>query len=193
MNKRYDAYVTDEKKVVVYERGELGEYGELPDRKPVYEVESEDDEGWREWIESHTDWRDDRRLRICRRTGTFDAAYAKDLEAKAQELLDRYRAEGAKLGWGELYIDTSWTVYTYRASAAWKEQPTLYTFDQRLTWKNAPGAYGDTDALWARDNYVRLVGMADAAHELGVDLVFDEGFKVRLVGLRADWKAEYEI
>ena len=193
MNKRYDAYITDERKVLVYERGELDSCGDLPDGKPVYECGSEDGDDWREWLESHTDWRDDKSVRVCRRQGTYNAVYAKDLEKNAQRLFDRYREEGARLGWGELFIDTSWTVYTYRASADWKNEPVRYTFDQRLSWKNAPKAYDTTEALWARDNYVRLVGMADAAHELGLDIVFDEDFKVYVVGLHAIWQAEYEF
>ena len=193
MSKRYDAYITDEGKVLIYERGELEECGLLPDGKPVYEGESDNEDEWQEWVEAHTDWRDDKRLRVCRRRGTYNAVYAKDLEKRAQTLFDRYREEGARLGWGELFIDTGWEAYTFRASADWKNEPVRYTFDQRLTWKNAPKAYDTTEALWARDNYVRLVGMADAAHELGLDIVFDEDFKVYVFGLHAMWQAEYDF
>ena len=190
MKKQYDVYVTDEGKGLVYGRGEIPEYGCLPDRKPVYKSETEDE--WREWLSGHADWRDGKGVRVCRRRGTFDAAFAKDLEAKAQALLDGYRKRGAGLGWGGLRIDKSWTIHTYRASADWKNEPTRYTFDQRLAWENPPESWLDTDALYARDEYVRLVGMADAAHELGLDLVFDENFKVSVVGMNATWEAEYE-
>lgn len=189
MNKRYDAYITDDRKVLVYERGELGKYGELPDGKPVYE--SQEDEEWMAWLEDHTDWRDDKSVRVCRRKATFNAAFLKDLEERAQKLLDGYREEGERLGWGKLSIDTSWTVYTYRASANWKDEPTRYTFQQRLKWTKAPESFGDTDALWARDGYVRLVGMADAVYELGMNLVFDEDFKVYVVGTSKIWGTEY--
>jgi len=189
MEKRYDAYVTDEGRVLVYERGELGEYGYLPDGRPVHESDKDGD--WEEWLEEHTDWRDESRIRVCRRKAALDASFVKDLEAKAQGLLDDYRSRGRELGWGELSIDTGWTVHTYRASADWKNQPVRYTFDQRLAWGNPPESYADTDALYARDAYVRLVGMADAAYELGISLVFDKDFKVYAVGASFTWEAEY--
>lgn len=191
MSKRYDAYITDDRKVLVYERGELGECGELPDGKPVHE--SHEDGDWEEWLEEHTDWRDDRRVRVCRRKATTNAAYLKDLETKAQKLLDEYREEGERLGWGELYIDTSWTSYTYRASANWKEEPTRYTFEQKLSWKNPPKDYADTDALWNRDRYLRLLGMSDAVYEMGMNLVFDKDLKIYVVGASRTWITEYEM
>lgn len=191
MSKQYDAYFTDEGKVLIYERGELNECGYLPDGKPAHE--SDEDGDWEEWVEEHTDWRDDKRVRVCKRRATFNGAFVKDLERKAQGLLDDYRREGKELGWGELKIDTSWTVYTYRASANWKDEPVRYTFQQRLAWDNSPATFGDTDALFARDRYVKLVGMADAAYELGLNIVFDKDFKVYVVGARFAWESEYEF
>lgn len=187
--KRCDCYIDEETNIArIFERGEIAECGLMPsDRKPLREFAANSGE-WEDWLEENTDWRDDSAKRILRRLCIFSASFATDLRKRAQKLLDDYRAEGARLGWGELYIDTSWTAHTYRASAAWKEQPTLYTFDQRLTWTKPPEGYGDTDALWARDSYVRLVGMADAAHELGMELVFDKDFKVSLMGAYAEWR-----
>ena len=191
MKKRYDAYITDEGKVLVYERCSIGEYGELPDGKPVHESDKDGD--WEEWIAEHADWRDEKGVRVFKRKAMLDASFVKDIEKKAQILLDAYRSRGKELGWGELSIDTSWTVYTYRASANWKDEPIRYTFDQRLKWENPPSSFADTDALFARDEYVRLVGMADAAYELGFHIVFDVDFKVYVVGTQFAWQAEYQF
>lgn len=191
MRNRYDVYITDSRKALVYERGEISECGDLPYSPRVYE--SDQDGDWEEWVEEHTDWRDNERVRVCRRKAMLNAGYVKDLEAKAQGLLDDYRAAGSRLGWGRLDIDTSWVCHTYRASADWKNEPTRYTFDQRLAWENPPKDYADTDALFARDLYVRLIGMADAAYELGLSLVFDKDFKVSVCGVRAKWEVENDL
>lgn len=186
---KYDCYIDEGTNVAqIFERGEIAECGLMPtDRKPLREFAA-DSGKWEEWLDENTDWRDDSAKRILRRRCEFSASFATDLCNKAQKLFDDYRAHGAILGWGQLTIDTSWTTYTYRASANWKNEPTRYTFDQRLKWDNPPEDYRETDALWARDKFVVLVGMADAAHELGMKLVFDKDFKISLMGAYAEWR-----
>ena len=187
---RYDVYFTDDGSVLIYERGDLGTCGMLPDYEPVHKTSSDGD--WEDWLDEHTDWRDEKRVRVCHKRVMVNASFIKDLVTKAQMLFDRYREEGARLGWGELSIDTGWTIHTYRGSADWKNEPVRYTFDQRLAWSNLPKSFDSTEALWARDNFVRLVGMSDAAYELGFHLVFDKDFKVYAVGLETTWETEYE-
>ena len=189
--KKIDVYITAEGKVRVYERGKIPECGELPEGNPLYTTDNED--GWRDWYDENVGEYEDDSIRILKSVCTVPTEYVEDLKCKAQEAFDRYRNRGKECGWGDLIIDTSWTAHTFRASAAWKEMPTLYTFDQTLKWSNSEALdFNDTDHLWARDEYVRLVGMADAAHELGFDLVFTKDFKVRVYGVHGTWNAEYD-
>ena len=191
MSKKYDVYIKDGK-ALVYPRGEVDKYGCLPDTKPLREMQ--EDEEWYDWCMEDCDWKaEDDTVRVCRLSLSIRAEFAKDLRDVAQRLLDSYRNLGKELGWGNLAIDTSWTVYTFRASANWKDEPVRYTFDQRLKWENPPSSFADTAALFARDEYVKLVGMADAVHELGLDLVFDSEFKIYVMGASATWATGYEF
>lgn len=188
---KYDVYETDDGKFLVYERGEVPDYGEMPEGTPLYTAETMDE--WHDWCDEHVGQYEDDSIRVMKSVCTVPAAYLADLKRKAQETLDRYRQRGKECGWGELTIDKSWTIHIFRVSADWKNMPTLYTFDQRLKWSNSDGRnFNDTDHLWARDEYVRLVGMADAAHELGFDIVFTEDFKIEVEGVWKTWHGEYD-
>lgn len=187
--KKYDVYLKDGK-ALIFPRGDIDECGELPELSPLYETDESGD--WWEWCDSRSNHAADS-VRVCRLIGRFNSAFANDLLAKAQKLMDRYRAEGAEIGWGELSIDHTWMNYTFRRSAAWKDEPILYTFQQALKWsnKNKNTVY-DGEALRARDNLVQLWGMADAVHELGLDIVFDENLKIHLEGVKTMWRTTFE-
>ena len=191
---KYDVYETGDilnQKFFVYARGEMPDYGELPEGTPLYTAEGEYE--WRDWCDKHVGRYEDDSIRVIKSVCTVPTAYLADLKRKAQESFDRYRLRGKECGWGELTIDKSWTIHTFRVSADWKNMPTLYTFEQSLKWSNGDGKnFNDTDQLWARDEYVRLVGMADAAHELGFDIVFTEDFKIEVEGVRKTWYGEYD-
>lgn len=188
---KFDVYETDDGKFLVYERGDVCECGELPDGKPLFEADSEDD--WFDYCDRRSDWRQDDRIRLCKRVGYFPANYTKDLKVKAQELMDRYIAEGKECGWGDLEIDYSWATHTFRAGANWKEDETLYTFSQSMKWTNGMDGSLLSVKLRARDNLVQLWGMSKAVHELGLDLVFDKNFKIHLMGVRSMWKTTYNV
>ncbi len=74
----------------------------------------------------------------------------------------------------------------------WKNEPTPFTFDKPLTWSARPDGPEECDSMRVRDYVVMLYGMSDGLRELGLDLVFDEAFRVRLVGVRDEWRAEFE-
>ena len=192
MSKKYDIYIADGK-ANIYPRGEVAECGDLPEGKPL-QVMGED-EDWYDWCSDDCGWKNmaDDTIRVCRRVLSVNADYARDLEKAAQKIMDLYVREGKECGWGDLEIDRSGMTYTFRRSANWKDEPTLYTFGQRLSWSNQDGMdFGKQEHLWARDNLVRLHGMADAAHELGLDIVFDSDFKVHVMGASPSWEAKYE-
>ena len=186
---RYDVYIDEVSgKAEIYNRGDVQECGLKPDGKPVFVCEASDC-AWSEWLDANTDWRDDNARRILRRRISTPARFVKDLEKMAQSYMDDWRESGRTCGWGEVHIDTRYTMHTYRASADWKNEPTRYTFDQMLKWDNPPKDYHDFEALSIRDSYVRLIGIADAVRELGMMLVFDSDFKVRIMGSSAEWHA----
>ena len=200
MSKRYDIYIKDGT-AHIYPRGEVDECGDLPGREPLKVMR--EDEDWFDWcIEDCGGNATDDAIRVCRLVLPVNAEYAKDLQKRAQGLMDRYIREGKEHGWGDLAIDRSGTTYTFRASANWKEDPILYTFDQRLSWSNpADIDLGKQEQLWTRDVLVKimtrdvlvkLIGMADAAHELGLDIVFDKDFKIHVMGANATWATKYE-
>ena len=185
---KYDVYINGVSGTAeIYIRGDVPDCGLKPDGKPVLSCEASSTD-WSEWLDNHTDWRDDCARRVFRLRCSFPVGFVRELEERAQRKLDEYRAEGARLGWGELKIDESWTKHTYRASANWKEEPTRYTFEQQLKWDNAPKSFGEVDALLARDSYVQLLGMADAVWELGFYLTFDSDFRIHLMNAHAEWR-----
>lgn len=173
MSKQYDAYKINGE-YLIFERCEVDNYGELPEDDYVHKV---DDEG-----EVYDYCGDD--VRIFERIGTFNAAYRDDLKKLAQNLLDVYIAQGKELGFGELIVDTSWSTHCFRRSGNWKEEKIYYTFEQSIKWTNKEGKMPYN----MRDKLVMLWGMADAAHELGLDIVYDKDFKIEVFGLRAMWK-----
>lgn len=187
--KRYDCYINDVANVAqIFERGDIEECGLMPcDRKPVFECEATSSD-WSEWLDDNTDWRDDNARRILRRRISIPARFVSDLEKLAQSIMDDWREAGKACGWGELHIDRRYTTYTYRASADWKNEPTLYTFDNVFTWDGIQDMTNAEDRR-ARRLHTRLAGMADAVHELGMTLVFDSDFKVRIMGAFAEWHA----
>ena len=191
MSKKYDIYMKDGT-ARIYPRGEIAECGDLPDGKPLRVMEEADD--WYDWcVENSDGCMDYDVVRVFRLRLSIDAAFARDLEKKAQEVMDRYIREGKALGWGELEIDRSGMTYTYRASANWKEDPIRYTFDQPLKWTNGDRIdTGNVDHCWTRDHLVRLHGMADAAYELGLTITFDSYLKIHVMGAFAEWQQKYE-
>ena len=191
MSKKYDIYMKDGT-ASIYPRGEIAECGDLPDGKPLKVMDEGGD--WYDWCMEDCGGRmDDDAVRVCRLRLSIDAAFARDLEKKAQELMDRYIRDGKGDGWGELEIDHSGMNYTYRNSANWKDEPIRYTFDQPLKWTNDCRIdTGNVDHMWTRDLLVRLHGMADAAYELGLTITFDSEFKIHVMGAFAEWQPKYE-
>ena len=191
MSKKYDVYFKDGT-ASIYPRGEIAECGDLPDGKPL-KVMDEDGE-WYDWCMEDCGGRmDDDSVRICRLRLSIDAAFARDLEKKAQEVMDRYIREGKAHGWGDLEIVHIGMNYIYRNSANWKNEPIRYTLNQGLKWTN--GGLLDTsnrNHMWTRDNLVLLHGMADAAHELGLEITFDSDFNIHVMGAFAEWQPKFE-
>ena len=184
---KYDVYIDEVSGTAeIYIRGDVPGCGLKPDGKPVFSCEASSTD-WSEWLDNHTDWRDDCARRVFRLRCSFPKSFVKDLEAKAQRKLDAYREGGKSLGCGELKIDRSWTTHTCRASANWKEEPTRYTFDQHLKWDN-PLDMSKAETLSVWDEYISLLGMADAVYELGFTLTFDSDFRVHLMNAHAEWR-----
>lgn len=178
---RYDIYLTgDEARICKW--GVVDPDGFLPEEEPVKVMKADDD--WREWCEDHGG--DYVTSRVFRKVAFFDEAFVEDLRKKAQSLMDEYIARGKEAGWGSLEIDHSWVIYTYRQSAAWKEEPTLYTMEQSLKWTDRKSK-GTSEVFYP---YLRLQGMATAVYELGMHIVFDKDFKIQVRGVRCTWKRE---
>ena len=177
----YDIYLTGGE-ARIYKRGEVDPDGFLPEAEPVKVMKADDDDDWHDWCESNGGGYDT--CRVFREVAFCDAAYIDDLRKKAQNLMDDYIARGKEAGWGNLEIDHSWVIHTYRSSAAWKEEPTFYTMEQLLKWtdKNTDGV---SEVFY---NYLRLQGMASAVYELGMHIVFDKDFKIQVKGARCIWK-----
>ena len=186
-SKKYDVY-KDGDKYLIFERGQVSEYGEIPEGKPV-NVSTEED--WWNWCDANGARTDDA-IRLCERVGYYAAGFADDLKAKAERLLTSYIEEGREAGWGDLEIDRSGMSYTFRRSAAWKDEPIYYTFNQPLKWTNPEKGEYTGMKLRARDNLVMLWGMADAAHEIGFDIVFDAELHIHVFGVRYMWRTTFE-
>lgn len=190
---KFDVYISDGK-ARVYPRGEIVECGCLPSGEPLH-VADEQGEWW-DWCDRNggrdNALRCDDFVRVCRLVGKFNAAFVEDLRIRAQSQLDAYRSEGADAGWGDLSIDRSGMSYTFRRSAAWKDEPILYTFSQSLKWSVGHSGPWSGEALRIRDRLVQLWGMADAVHELGIDIVFGEDFRIHVEGVHSEWSASYE-
>lgn len=189
---KYDVYINGSS-AKVFARGIIDDDGFLPDAKPLFECPRDSDE-WFNWCEQNNLSNSDDAIRKCELVCQYNAEFVNDILEKAQGLFNRYRSEGAEAGWGELAIDFSGMSYTYRRSAAWKDEPTYYTFEQSLKWTNKKFAQDESltgFALRARDNLVQLWGMADALYELGLSLVFDKDFKLHIFGAQKGWKTSY--
>ena len=189
MKMKYDIFIKDGM-ARIYQRGELPPYGELPERG-VLCVMKEDGDYW-EWCNDNGLSEAEDAIRVCRLVKCVRGSFLDDLKERAQNLMNRYREEGRKLGWGELEIDRSGMEYTFRSSANWKDEPIRYTFSQPLRWtEERPPIYSDT-VLRIRDLYARLIGMSEAVHELGVDLIFNDDFRIYLAGAFLEWHGEIE-
>jgi hypothetical protein len=186
---KYDIYIKDGE-VRIYQRGELPPYGELPERG-VLCVMKEDGDYW-EWCYNNGLTEAEDAIRVCRLVKCVRGSFLEDLKERAQNLMNRYREEGRELGWGELEIDRSGTKYTFRSSAAWKDEPIRYTFAQPLRWTEEPLSIYSDAVLRTRDLLVTLCGMSQAVHELGLDLVFDSDFRIYLAGAYLEWHGDYE-
>lgn len=185
---KYDIYVT-EGKVKVYHQAYIPPCGEIPDKIPLFVCDTVED-AW-DWCDQHKmDYGHDA-FRVNRLGHSVSLEYINDLKTKAQERLDRYRKEGKSLGWGELEIDHNGMNYTYRSSAAWKDEPIRYTFEQPLKWSKKSRDVSD-DGLRVSDTLLVLWGMSVAVYELGLSLVFDKDFKVHVMGTSPRWISKYE-
>lgn len=189
MKMKYDIFIKDGM-ARIYQRGELPPYGELPE-SGVLRVMKEDGDYW-EWCYNNGLSDSEDAIRVCRLSKFVRGNYLEDLKETAQNLLNRYREEGEKLGWGELIIDHSGMDYTFRLSAAWKSQPIKYTFEQPLRWTKGRLDIFPAEAIRTRDLLVTLCGMSQAVHELGIDLIFDEDFRIYLAGAFLEWHGEIE-
>lgn len=189
MNMKYDIFIKDGL-ARIYQRGELPPYGDLPERGVLCVMNEDSD--WTDWCYENGLSDDEDSIRVCRLGKCVRGNFLEDLKEKAQNLLNRYRDEGEKLGWGELVIDHSGVDYTFRLSAAWKDQPIKYTFDQPLRWTKGRDTIYNDSFLRTRDLLVTLCGMSRAVHELGLDLIFDEDFKIYLAGAFLEWHGEIE-
>ena len=189
MKMKYDIFIKDGR-AKIYKRGNLPPYGELPESGLLCDMCEDSD--WVDWCYENglSDVED--AIRVCRLVKCVRGNFLEDLKEKAQNLMNRYREEGRKLGWGELEIDHSGIDYTFRLSAAWKDQPIKYTFDQPLRWtKWCEPIYTD-EVIRTRDLFVTLCGMSRAVHELGIDLIFDKEFNIHLAGAFLEWHGEIE-
>jgi hypothetical protein len=151
----------------------------------------EDGNYW-EWCNDHGLSKAEDAIRVCCLVKCVRGSLIDDLKERAQDLMNRYREEGRKLGWGELEIDHSGMDYTFRLSAAWKDQPIKYTFAQPLRWTRDRPAIYPNEVIRTRDLLVTLCGMSQAVHELGLDLIFDEDFRIYLAGATLEWHGEIE-
>lgn len=189
MKMKYDIFIKDGR-ARIYQRGELPPYGELPERGVLCDLH-EDSDYW-EWCNDNGLSEEEDAIRVCRLVKCVRGSFLDDLKEKAQDLMNRYREEGRKLGWGELEIDHSGMDYTFRSSAAWKDEPIRYTFQQPLRWtRDRPAIYPD-EVIRTRDLLVTLCGMSQAIHELGLELVFDSDFRIYLAGAYLEWHGEIE-
>lgn len=189
MKMKYDIFIKDGR-AKIYERGELPPNGELPERGLLCDL-CADSDYW-EWCYDNGLSDADDAVRVCKLVKCVSGSFLDDLKEKAQNLMNRYREEGRKLGWGELEIDHSGMDYTFRSSAAWKDEPVRYTFSQPLRWTSDRPAIYPEEVIRTRDLLVTLCGMSIAAHELGLDLVFDSEFRIHLSGACLEWHGEIE-
>ena len=108
--------------------------------------------------------------------------FLRDVEARADKYMELIRGKG-------LVVESN---ITYRASAAWKEQPTHYAYSgdfggrAKLTWEEGSNVNAEK---WDYGLGVlrELFGMADALWELGFTLTFDKDGKHTVYGNFAEW------
>lgn len=132
---------------------------------------------------------DYKQVRVFRKESHCRASFVRDLENVANVLMQSYIEDGKENGWGELVVDGSGEVITYRMSADWKNEPTYYCFSTRLSWTNKT----TDDIHCAKFSYHQLLGMARAVHELGWKMVFDEKFRVYIKSVHNFWKRMDEV
>lgn len=187
---KYDVYETEDT-VKVYKQGLIPANGEIPVSPLLHECNTVD-EAW-DWCDENGMDIDKGTFRVNRLCSNVSIRHIADLRNKAQERLDRYRAEGRIRGWGELEIDHSGTHYTFRSSAAWKDEPIRYTFEQPLKWTDKKHEDETADAIRI-NNYLHVLwGMSLAVYELGFCLVFDEDFKVHVMGVDPTWESKFDF
>lgn len=131
------------------------------------------------------DWCEERRYSHRRRrlAALVPPKYIKDVEARADKAMERIHDAG-------LRVESS---VTYRASAAWKDEPTHYAYFgdmggcAQIVWrddvKDRSDKKWDEAFAWKRE----LFGMAVALWELGFTLTFHEDGKHRIFGAVPDW------
>ena len=112
--------------------------------------------------------------------------FAADVERKADKIRSYMAEDADKIGW------SYHTNVTYRASAAWKDQPTHYAYvgDSGDTGK-FNGYTEDKAKSWEGIRAMRylseLIGMSLALWELGFNLTFDKDGKHTLFGRFPQW------
>ena len=112
-----------------------------------------------------------------------------DVEERANGIAERFKEYGLVLR----------SNVTYRASAAWKDQPTHYAYIgdfggmARLEDEKEGMACSDA-ALEVANGFLReLIGMANALWELGYNLTFDKDGKHTLFGNYPEWVTVDEL
>lgn len=116
----------------------------------------------------------------------FPAKFLADVEKRANKVRAEMDEDAAKIGW------KFGTHVTYRASAAWKDEPTHYCY---LGDHGGTGQFngytketaGTSDGKRALQGHVELIGMFEALWELGLTLTFDEAGKHKVYGKYPEW------
>lgn len=121
--------------------------------------------------------------RYRRRVSLVQPDYIRDVEKRADRIAATFKERGLVLC----------SDVTYRASAAWKEQPTHYAYTgdfggrARLEDEKEGVCCSDTELEVAKRNLHELFGMAAALWELGYNLTFDKDGKHTIFGNYPEW------
>jgi len=114
------------------------------------------------------------------------AKFLRDLEAKCDRIHADMIENAKKVGWEfETHV-------TYRASAAWKDEPIHYAyfgdFGSVGTFKGfTDETYHTTEGGNAHDAHERLQSIAEGVWELGFTLTFNKDGKHRIFGISPRW------
>ena len=193
ITKHYDIIKHGDKYAVFPRKAYNGEYYEenAYEGEPVFTDESEDQCIC--WCEEH---KADFRVRAF--VATVPSKFLLDLEKKFDDWRKKLDEYAEECGY---HLDSN---ITYRASAAWKEQPTHYCYigdfggSANLICEDESKAQGNKEALrYAKDYLWSLFGAAQAVWELGFTVTYDKDGKHTIYGAYPKWvtkdSAEFEL